>query len=107
MSTHATLDRQAQPVGCGALRRIDSVTGELKRMYVVPEARGQRVGKAILIGLQEQARSLGMTTLLLETGERSREAVSMYERAGFTRIECFGEYANSPLSLCMRKDLRP
>jgi putative acetyltransferase len=50
--------RQAQPVGCGALRRIDSTTGELKRIYVIPEARQQHIGQAILNALQSQARSL-------------------------------------------------
>jgi ribosomal protein S18 acetylase RimI-like enzyme len=46
-----------------------------------------------------------MRRLLLETGERQVEAVRLYQRAGFTRVPCFGEYADAPLSLCMGKDL--
>ena len=94
-----------KPVGCGALRRLDPATGEIKRMYVAPSARGGGVGARILAELERHARALGMRRLLLETGERQVEAVRLYQRAGFTRVPCFGEYANAPLSLCMGKDL--
>ena len=94
-----------EPVGCGALRRLDPATGEIKRMYVAPSARGGGVGARILDKLERHARALGIRRLLLETGERQVEAVRLYQRAGFTRVPCFGEYANAPLSLCMGKDL--
>jgi putative acetyltransferase len=92
-------------VGCGALRRLDPTTGEIKRMYVAPSARGGGVGARILAELERHARALGMRRLLLETGDRQVEAVRLYQRAGFTRVPCFGEYADAPLSLCMGKDL--
>ena len=94
-----------EPVGCGALRRLDPATGEVKRMYVAPAARGTGVGARILDELERHARSLGIRRLVLETGERQASAVRLYERAGFARIPCFGEYAAAPLSLCMGKDL--
>jgi putative acetyltransferase len=94
-----------QPVGCGALRRLDPTTGEIKRMYVAPPARGGGVGARILAELERHAVALGMRRLLLETGERQVEAVRLYQRAGFSRVPCFGEYASAPLSLCMGKDL--
>jgi GNAT superfamily N-acetyltransferase len=92
-------------VGCGALRRLDPATGEIKRMYVAPSARGGGVGARILAELERHARALGLRRLVLETGERQASAVRLYERAGFVRIPCFGEYAAAPLSLCMGKDL--
>ena len=94
-----------EPVGCGALRRLGPATGEIKRMYVAPPARGSGVGARILAELERHARTLGIRRLLLETGERQVEAVRLYERAGFARVPCFGEYAHAPLSLCMGKDL--
>ncbi len=94
-----------RPVGCGAIRRIDSGTAEIKRMYVTPSVRGRGVGHRLLIELEAEARRLGVTRLVLETGERADEAMTLYTRAGFVRIPCFGEYINSPLSLCMAKDL--
>lgn len=93
------------PVGCGAIRRIDADTAEIKRMYVDPAARGRGVGHRVLTELEAEARRLGVARLVLETGQRAHEAVKLYTRAGFVRIPCFGEYRNSPLSLCMAKQL--
>lgn len=92
------------PVGCGALRRLDAVTGELKRMYVEPRARGQGVGRRLLAELEHHARRLGLRRLVLETGDRQHEATRLYERAGFARIPCFGEYTGAA-SVCMEKAL--
>jgi putative acetyltransferase len=97
--------REGVAFGCGALRCIDTLTGELKRMYVNPSARGLGVGHALLVALQAEARRLGLTRVVLETGVRQAPALSLYERAGFTRIALFGEYVGSPLSVCMAKDL--
>jgi GNAT superfamily N-acetyltransferase len=97
--------RAGQPVGCGAVRRIDAGIGEIKRMYVSPEARGQGVGRAVLSALEQQARALGLGRLVLETGIRQAEAIALYERTGFSRIPAFGEYVDSPVSVCMAKDL--
>jgi GNAT superfamily N-acetyltransferase len=94
-----------RPVGCGAVRRIEARTGEIKRMYVSPDARGRGIGRAVLAALEAEARALGIARLVLETGLRQGEALALYERAGFSRIPPFGEYVNSPLSVCMGKDL--
>jgi GNAT superfamily N-acetyltransferase len=97
--------QRGTPIGCGAVRRIDDRTGELKRMYVAPEARGTGVGRAMLAALEEHARSLGLVRVVLETGARQERAMRLYARAGFVRIAPFGEYVSSPLSVCMAKDL--
>jgi GNAT superfamily N-acetyltransferase len=90
-------------VGCGAVRRIDTQTGELKRMYVAPQERGRGVGRAILSALEAEARKLHLIRLVLETGVRQSEAQVLYQRAGFSRTAPFGEYLDSPLSICMAK----
>ena len=94
-----------RPVGCGAIRKLNSDTGEIKRMYVIPEARGQGVSKKVLTALEQEARRLGLRRLVLETGERQIEAMTLYTGAGFARIPAFGEYLDSPLSVCMAKEL--
>ena len=93
------------PIGCGAVRRIDAGVAELKRMYVSPAMRGRGVGRALLDALVAEARQLGATRLVLETGPRQPEAIALYERAGFVRIPAFGEYEDHPLSVFMGKDL--
>ena len=96
-------------VGCGAFRRLAEPglddAGEVKRMFVIPEARGRRIGRLILDRLEAEVRVLGLTRLLLETGARQVEALALYHRVGFTHIERFGQYVDSPLSVCIEKRL--
>ncbi|XXS81548.1 GNAT family N-acetyltransferase [Sorangium sp. So ce176] len=96
-------DGDGRPLGCGALRRLDARTAEIKRMYVAPEARGRGVARAVLAALEAEARRLGVTRLVLETGERQPEALALYSQAGFRRTPPFGEYVDSPLSVCLEK----
>jgi len=95
-----------RPVGCGAVRRLDAQTAEIKRMYVVTDFRGQGVARRLLAALESESAALGISRLVLETGVRQPEALALYERAGFSRIPAFGEYVGSPLSVCMAKRLR-
>lgn len=93
-------------VGCGAVRRLDDATAELKRMYVDPTARGRGIGRALLDALEREARLLGVTRVVLETGTRLAPAIRMYEGMGYARIPLFGEYVSSPeTSLCFGKTL--
>ena len=94
-----------EPVGCGAVRRLDAATAEIKRMFVLPPRRGQGIAGQVLAGLEEEARVLGVARLVLETGVRQPEAIALYRRFGFDTIPAFGEYIGSGLSLCMGKDL--
>ncbi len=94
-----------QPVGCGALRKLDESTAEIKRMYVAPESRGRGVGRAVLNALEKEARNLGASRIVLETGARQKEASALYESDGFEPIPPYGEYVDSPLSVCMEKKL--
>lgn len=104
-----------RPVGCGALRCLREAdliralgprVGEIKRMYVAPDVRGQGVGRALLRRLETEGRSLGLTRLVLETGNRSPDAIGLYRRAGFDPIPAYGEYVASPeTSVCLSKAL--
>jgi len=103
------------PIGCGALRRltdaevvaqVGSDAGELKRMFVAREGRGQGIGRALLARLEAEARALGLSRIVLETGIRQHEALALYRRAGYVDIPAYGEYSLSPgTSICMAKEL--
>ena len=76
--------------GCGALRRFDAERCEAKRLYVRPEFRGQRVGRALLAWLIAEARNAGYSEMVGDTLPVMATALAMYERAGFERT---GPYA--------------
>jgi GNAT superfamily N-acetyltransferase len=95
-----------EPVGCGAIKRLDETTGEVKRMYVDPGGRKRGIGRAMLARLEDEARRLGYEALQLETGAPQPEAVALYESTGWARIPPYGRYATDPRSMCFRKELR-
>jgi GNAT superfamily N-acetyltransferase len=97
----ARLDARA--VGCGALRKLDLTTAEVKRMYVEPEMRGHGVAKRVLEHLEVVGRDLGIERLVLETGIYQAEAIGLYHKAGFEPVRCWGEYAESVTSVCFEK----
>lgn len=92
-------------VGCGGYVRHDGY-GELKRMFVRPEARGRCVGELLLAELERRAQAEGVTVLRLETGVRQPAAIRLYERAGYVRRGPFGGYTDEPLSVFMEKRLQ-
>lgn len=89
----ARLDGEA--VGCGGVAFEDGFA-ELKRMYVRPDKRGRGIVQALIARLEEEARTRGVTRLLLETGDVLHAAIRVYERAGFKRCEAFGDYLALP-----------
>jgi len=100
-------DGSETPVGCGGLRQLDEVHGEIKRMYVIPERRGSGISTAILAALEAEARGRGWARVVLETGDEQPDAVRFYEREGYTSIPLFGYYIGSTLSLCYEKVFAP
>lgn len=95
---HMTVEQMAQPdttlfvardangaiLGMGALRRHSDGVGEVKRMFVKPEARGLGVGGAILARIEDLARQEGISRVVLETGANFDAAKRVYERGGFS-----------------------
>jgi len=85
-------DDDGTPVGCGALRPLEPGAAELKRMNVVPAARGRGISRLLLVALEAEAAVRGRTTLRLETGTRQPAAVGLYTAAGYRPVEAFGHY---------------
>lgn len=95
---------QGVAVGCGAVV-LGEAYGEVKRMYVRPEARGQGLAKQVLQALESAAGAKGCRKLLLETGPYQREALAFYAGQGFVACGAFGAYPEHPLSVFLGKDL--
>ncbi|WP_341719220.1 GNAT family N-acetyltransferase [Micromonospora sp. FIMYZ51] len=98
-------DGTGTAVGCGGLRLLGPDSAEIKRMYVIPSARGTGVATTILRALEHAARDAGVRTLLLETGTAQPEAIRFYEREGYHRIDNFGPYRGEALSVCYARQL--
>jgi putative acetyltransferase len=98
-------DEQGLAVGMGALRREGGGVGEVKRMYTLPEVRGQRVGSGLLDAIIALAKAEGLTRLVLETGDRHPEAWRLYESRGFTRCGPVLDYPESQWSVFYERPL--
>jgi GNAT superfamily N-acetyltransferase len=94
-----------RPVACGALRTLDAEMGEVKRMYVVPDLRGEGISRRILSAIETIAIGKRHEVLRLETGNRQQAAQSLYRSAGYQEIPRYGEYVRSELSVCFEKNL--
>lgn len=94
-----------RPAACGGLRTVRPGVGEVKRMWVDPGARGRGLARLVLAGLEQAGRDLGHTRLLLETGTLQPEALQLYASAGWTRTAPYGEWRDSPLSVCFAREL--
>jgi GNAT superfamily N-acetyltransferase len=95
----------AEAVATGGLRPAEDGAMEIKRMYVRPEWRGRGLARVVLADLEQRARDLGAKRIVLETGERQPEAIRLYETSGYARIDGYGHYACSPMSVSFGKDL--
>jgi GNAT superfamily N-acetyltransferase len=78
-------------VACGAVKRLDQQTGEIKRMFVAPGARGQGVARALLGALEDTARELGYERVRLDTGAKQPHAQALYPSAGYTPIPDYND----------------
>ncbi|WP_329119564.1 GNAT family N-acetyltransferase [Streptomyces sp. NBC_01353] len=105
-------DSEGRPVATGGWRTQDENDegysdgdAELKRMYVVPEARGLGLARRILAALEEDARAAGRTRMVLETGTAQPEAIALYASSGYELCAKFGHYRGYKSSRCFAKPL--
>ncbi len=84
-------------IACGAIQRVDTDCGEIKRMWVSPDWRGVGLGRRMLGELERRADELGYRTVRLDTNDVLTEAIALYESAGYRSIE---RYNDNPYARC-------
>lgn len=97
-----------RPAGCGGIRTFSydaPDTAEIKRMYTRPEARGYGIARAVVVALEDAARSFRYQSVRLETGLVQPAAIALYEKMNYRRTARYGKYAGDPLSRCYQKVL--
>ena len=100
---------QHRLLGCGAIKYIAGEIryGEMKRLFVKPESRGQGISKRIIAALEQHAWQSGVRVIRLETGIYQPEAINLYQALGYYRRAAFGSYPeNDSLSVFMEKQLQ-
>ncbi|STT42775.1 N-acetyltransferase GCN5 [Klebsiella pneumoniae] len=94
---------QGEAVGCGAIVLSEEGFGEMKRVYIDPQHRGQQLGEKLLAALEAKARQRDCHTLRLETGIHQHAAIALYTRNGYQTRCAFAPYQPDPLSVFMEK----
>ncbi len=91
-STYVLATSDGEPVAYGGIRpapAVDDHAIEIKRMWVHPDWRGAGLGSRMLRHLEALAQDRGCSRLVLDTNGVLAEAIAMYERAGYRRIDCY------------------
>ena len=97
--------QDGQAVGCGAFKKFEDKTAEIKRMFVKPALRGQGIATQILTALEVWALEVGFTSCILETLKEHTSAVSLYAKNGYRVIPNYAQYIGVESSVYMGKNL--
>ncbi|MGB1308651.1 MAG: GNAT family N-acetyltransferase [Oceanihabitans sp.] len=93
------------PVSCGAFKKINADSVEIKRMFTQKEARKFGIASQVLVALENWAKELGYKNCILETGIRQKEAVQFYKKNNYKIIPNYGPYINMENSICFKKEI--
>lgn len=99
-----TAEIEHEIVGCGAIRPIDANLGEVKRMY--SKYPGKKIGQTILAFLENKAKEIGYSDLVLETRLKNDTAIQFYQKQGYNVIPNYGKYIDRPEAICLGKSLK-
>lgn len=91
------------PAGCGAFKKFDDESVEIKRMYVHPSFRNKGIASAVLKEIETWAAESGFKKCILETGLKQLAAIALYRKHGYYKIPNFEPYTNAASSICFGK----
>jgi GNAT superfamily N-acetyltransferase len=80
------------PLGCVSLHTVAPGEGEVKRLWIAPEARGQGLARRLMREIESQARTLGLHRLRLDTNEALTEAIALYRSDGWVDVPPYTGY---------------
>jgi len=92
-------------ISCGAFKKFDADSVEIKRMFVHPDFRGKGVASAVLKELETWAGENHYSNCVLETGTNNPQAIALYHKSGYEIIPNYGQYENIDTSVCLKKSI--
>jgi putative acetyltransferase len=91
--------------GCGAFKIYEPGVAEIKRMFVHPDYRNKSVASHVLNELESWAKELNLSSCILETSVKLENAIALYKKFGYFKIQRYGQYKDVESSFCMKKEL--
>lgn len=91
--------------GCGAWKKIDAETAEIKRIFVSPAFRRKGVASALISALEQDAAAHGYARAILETARTTDDSAALYHKLGFREIAYYGSPAGAENCRCFEKTL--
>lgn len=79
-------------LGCVSLKCHEPTVGEIKRLWVAPTARGQGLARRLMARVEDEARALGFTGLVLDTNGALTEAIALYRASGWHDTEAYTSF---------------
>lgn len=105
MTALAVAYADGAPIACGAWKRIDETTAELKRLYVLTEYRRRGVARSLIAALEADAAAAGIRRMILETAVDTTDSHRLYLSAGYQITDYYGSPAGEANCLCFFKKL--
>ena len=90
-----------KPVGCAGLKKYSDTDVEIKRVWVEPESRGQKIASRMLNLIEEKARQMNYKRAILQTRPIMMDAVKLYENRGYSLIDNYPPYDKLEGAICM------
>lgn len=105
MTALAVVYEGETPIACGAWKRIDEDTAELKRLYVLPEYRRKGAASGLIEVLEAHAAAAGISRMILETAVDTTDSHKLYLSAGYQTMDYYGSPAGEANCMCFYKEL--
>ena len=106
MTALAVVYEAGEPIACGAWKRIDGITAELKRLYVLPEYRRRGAASSLIAALEADAAAAGIRRMILETAVDTADSHRLYLSAGYRIMDYYGSPAGAANCLCFYKEIK-
>ena len=94
-----------KPVACSGLKRYSDTDVEIKRVWVEPDYRGNHIAKNMMQYLEEKAKQLGFSRMILQTREIMPDAVMLYTSLNYYIINNYPPYDKLDGAICLAKDI--